>query len=329
MIDRAAGLPVAGPMGARAAATAGPRLPLGRIGRGRRLDRSWSWSSDRCSPPATRPPTSFVTLAIGAPLIEEAAKGAVPADHDDRPPSQRAELADRLPGLRRPLGGGLRLAGEHPYIGGGESLRRVAGHRGAAADHGAVRPPAVHHDDRHRRLLRAAAAERARQGGLHPARVRRRGDHARAVERLVAARHRGVLPGLPALDGADLRAGDRARRSSSRRREQRVVAAKLPGMVAAGLVTPNEATWLGSIRTRKSAIGEATRFGGKPAAQGGQELRRAGGRAGLRPGPHRPGLRRPAGVRPANEEAYGVHAARAAAPDAAAAGRVPRARVAR
>jgi RsiW-degrading membrane proteinase PrsW (M82 family) len=49
----------------------------------------------------------------------------------------------------------------------------------------------------------------------------------------------------------------------SRRREQRVVASKLPGMVAAGLVTPNEATWLGSLRSRKLAINEATRFGGR------------------------------------------------------------------
>jgi protease PrsW len=55
---------------------------------------------------------------------------------------------------------------------------------------------------------------------------------------------------------------------ASRRREQRIVAAKLPGMVAAGLVTPNEATWLGSIRSRKSAIGEANRLGGRPAGNG-------------------------------------------------------------
>ena len=39
-------------------------------------------------------------------------------------------------------------------------------------------------------------------------------------------------------------------------------------MVAAGVVTPNEATWLGSIRTRKLAIAEATRFAGKPAGKG-------------------------------------------------------------
>ncbi|PEG35154.1 PrsW family intramembrane metalloprotease [Mycolicibacterium agri] len=52
----------------------------------------------------------------------------------------------------------------------------------------------------------------------------------------------------------------------SRRREQRVVAAKLPGMVTAGLLTPNEATWLGSIKARKAAIGQAARIGGRPAA---------------------------------------------------------------
>ena len=48
----------------------------------------------------------------------------------------------------------------------------------------------------------------------------------------------------------------------SRRREQQVVAAKLPNMVAANLITANEAGWLGSIRTRKLAIAEATRLGG-------------------------------------------------------------------
>ncbi len=54
----------------------------------------------------------------------------------------------------------------------------------------------------------------------------------------------------------------------SRRREQRIVAEKLPGMVAAGLVTPAEAGWLGSIRTRKQAVVAATRFGGRPAGSG-------------------------------------------------------------
>jgi RsiW-degrading membrane proteinase PrsW (M82 family) len=53
----------------------------------------------------------------------------------------------------------------------------------------------------------------------------------------------------------------------SRRREQRVVAEKLPGMIAAGLVTPNEASWLGSMPNRKLAINEATRTGGRPAGK--------------------------------------------------------------
>jgi RsiW-degrading membrane proteinase PrsW (M82 family) len=54
---------------------------------------------------------------------------------------------------------------------------------------------------------------------------------------------------------------------ASRRKEQRIVSGKLPGMVAAGLVTPNEATWLGSMRHRKAAIAQASRAGGKSAAR--------------------------------------------------------------
>ena len=54
---------------------------------------------------------------------------------------------------------------------------------------------------------------------------------------------------------------------ASRRKEQRVVAEKLPGMVAAGLVTPDEATWLGSIRHRKAAVSQAQRIGGRSAAK--------------------------------------------------------------
>jgi RsiW-degrading membrane proteinase PrsW (M82 family) len=54
---------------------------------------------------------------------------------------------------------------------------------------------------------------------------------------------------------------------SARRREQRLVATKLPGMVAAGLVTPNEASWLGSITSRKAAVAAAGRAGGKAAGR--------------------------------------------------------------
>jgi protease PrsW len=52
----------------------------------------------------------------------------------------------------------------------------------------------------------------------------------------------------------------------SRRREQRIVAEKLPGMVQAGLITANEATWLNSIRNRKLATAAVRRIGGKSAA---------------------------------------------------------------
>jgi len=52
---------------------------------------------------------------------------------------------------------------------------------------------------------------------------------------------------------------------NSRRREQRIVADKLPYMVATGMLTPVEATWLGSLRSRKMAVAAALRFGGRPA----------------------------------------------------------------
>lgn len=54
----------------------------------------------------------------------------------------------------------------------------------------------------------------------------------------------------------------------SRRREQKIVAEKLPGMVAAGLVLPPETAWLASIKTRKQAVAAATRFGGRQAGIG-------------------------------------------------------------
>jgi RsiW-degrading membrane proteinase PrsW (M82 family) len=100
----------------------------------------------------------------------------------------------------------------------------------------------------------------------------------------------------------------------SRRREQRVTASKLPGMVAAGLVTPNEATWLGSLKARKLAIAEATRFGGKPAGKSAKrfatqvvELAFVRDRIDRGFGDQRVFALQ-------NEEAYAVHAARAAAP---------------
>jgi protease PrsW len=101
---------------------------------------------------------------------------------------------------------------------------------------------------------------------------------------------------------------------ASRRREQRVVTAKLPGMVAAGLVTPNEATWLGSIRNRKLAIDHATRQHGRPAGKtvknfAAQVVELAFVRDRIDRGF---GDQRVLALQ--TEEAYAVHAARAAAP---------------
>ena len=100
----------------------------------------------------------------------------------------------------------------------------------------------------------------------------------------------------------------------SRRREQRIVADKLPGMVAASLVTANEASWLGSLRTRKAAIGEASRLAGRSQAKGvknfaAQVVELAYVRDRIDRGF---GDQRVYALQ--NEEAYWVHAARAAAP---------------
>ena len=100
----------------------------------------------------------------------------------------------------------------------------------------------------------------------------------------------------------------------SRRREQRIVAQKLPGMVAAGLITPNEATWLGSLRDRKAAINEATRHGGRTAGKSAKrfaaqvvELAFVRDRIDRGFGDQRVFALQ-------NEEAHDVYAARAAAP---------------
>jgi RsiW-degrading membrane proteinase PrsW (M82 family) len=101
---------------------------------------------------------------------------------------------------------------------------------------------------------------------------------------------------------------------ASRRREQRVVASKLPGMVRAGVVTANEATWLGSLRDRKQAISEATRIGGR---QAGRSVKKFAGQV-VELAFVRDRLERGFGdervVELQTEEAYAVYSARAAAP---------------
>ena len=52
---------------------------------------------------------------------------------------------------------------------------------------------------------------------------------------------------------------------ASRRRERRIITAQLPAMVAGGLVAPQEAPWLASIPARKLAVTTARRHGGRPA----------------------------------------------------------------
>ena len=85
------------------------------------------------------------------------------------------------------------------------------------------------------------------------------------VERFVADRARDLLRGLPALDGADLRAGDRARRpkpaqgAADRRRE-----AARHGRGGPGDRRTRRHGWA-RCATARPAIGEAARLGGKPA----------------------------------------------------------------
>ena len=52
----------------------------------------------------------------------------------------------------------------------------------------------------------------------------------------------------------------------SRRREGRIIAGKLPGMISSGLLAPADATWVASLPARKTAVRSARQFGGQPAA---------------------------------------------------------------
>lgn len=100
----------------------------------------------------------------------------------------------------------------------------------------------------------------------------------------------------------------------SRRHEQQLVAGKLPAMVAGGLISPNEQTWLGSIRGRKQAIREARRIGGRHA---GRSVKKFAAQvvelAFVRDRIDR-GFGDPEVFALQHEDAYGVMAARAAAP---------------
>jgi RsiW-degrading membrane proteinase PrsW (M82 family) len=100
----------------------------------------------------------------------------------------------------------------------------------------------------------------------------------------------------------------------SRRHEQQLVASKLPAMVAGGLISPNEETWLGSIRARKQAIREARRIGGRPAARSVKKFAaQVVELAFVRDRIDR-GFGDPEVFALQHQDAYGVVAARAAAP---------------
>lgn len=100
---------------------------------------------------------------------------------------------------------------------------------------------------------------------------------------------------------------------ASRRREQRIAASKLPGMVAAGVVTANEATWLGSIKTRKLAVAEATRYGGKAAGKAVKDFATQVVELAFVKDRIDRGFNDERVTALLNEEAYWVHTARAAA----------------
>ncbi len=158
---------------------------------------------------------------------------------------------------------------------------------------------------------------------LRPDRLRRRGDHAWAVERLVAAERRGVLPDLPVLDGAGLRgwrscsaspAGGGSSESSPRSCRAWWRRAWSPPTRRPG--------WARSaVGSRRSAT--AKQFGGKPAAKSvkkfaAQVVELAFVRDRIDRGF---GDQRVLALQ--QEEVNEVAAARAAAPALQAAGRVP------
>ena len=106
----------------------------------------------------------------------------------------------------------------------------------------------------------------------------------------------------------------------SRRREQRIVAEKLPGMVAAGLVTPQEAGWLGSIGTRKAGGGRGASVRRAGRRRRGPEVRGPGDRLAFVRDRIDRGFGDERVFALQTEEAYGVRGARGRVPLAAVAG---------
>ena len=118
-------------------------------------------------------------MAIGAPLAEEAAKGALPGADDATVVAAMSSIPDRLPGLCRLHSGGFRLAGEHLL----HRQRRdadlslvIAGMRLVL---GPFAHPVHHHQDRHRGISPCSNRNTAAKVGCVLLRLRRCGGHAR------------------------------------------------------------------------------------------------------------------------------------------------------
>jgi RsiW-degrading membrane proteinase PrsW (M82 family) len=267
----------------------------------------------------------FVTLAIVAPIVEEAAKGAfLLIMMTGRRRNELNSLTDCL------VYAGITAAGfawleNIGYIGGGESLGGSLATAGLRLVMGPFAHPlfttmtaiGVYFAMQRRGLLAKATCILLGYVGAVIMHALWNGSSFLGIEAYFLVYFLWMVPvfGLAIVLAV-----------SSRRREQRTVAAKLPGMVTAGVVTLNEATWLGSIRTRKLAIGEATRLAGKPAGKGvknfaAQVIELAFVRDRIDRG-----FGDPSALALLNDEAYGVYAARAAAPvlQSIAAYRAPR-----
>lgn len=208
--------------------------------------------------------TSFVTVAIGAPLVEEAAKGAfVLLMLTGRRRNELNTLTDCL------VYAGITAAGfawleNIFYIANGETLAESL----ATAALRLVLGPFAHP------LFTTLTGI-----GVYYA-LKQRNPLAKAACVLIGYLGASVMHGLwngSALLGAKAYFGvyvlwmmpifvlGIVLAVASRRREQRIVADKLPGMVAAGLISPPEASWLSTMRTRKAAVSAAARTGGRPA----------------------------------------------------------------
>ena len=255
----------------------------------------------------------FVTLAIVAPIVEEAAKGAfLLLMMTGRRRNELNSLTDCLvyAGL---VAAGFAWLENIGYIGGGESLGGSLATAGLRLIMGPFAHPlfttmtaiGVYFALQRRGVLAKAGCILLGYVGAVLMHALWNGSSFFGIETYFLVYFLWMVPvfGLAIV----LAVG-------SRRREQRIVAATLPGMVAAGVVTPNEATWMGSLRTRKLAVAEATQRAGKPAGKGVKEFAaQVIELAFVRDRIDR-GFGDPRVHALLNEETYRLYAARAAAP---------------